>query len=158
MNDTLTDLAAIVMAFVVLLAVYLGIARYQPPPIVLDINPMKRIASESTGGLPDPMLRSKPEVKISAAAAPFDPMRAMIKTATPATPSQLGQLPPGDAQPFVASICNACHSPQIITQQRLSAAKWDFTLTKMTKVNGMADLPPELRQRIVSYLAQHFAP
>lgn len=162
MNSTLTDLAAILLSLAAMIGVYVGISRYQPPAppaIIYDLNPMKRIAAESTGGLPDPMRRAKPpESKLSAAPVPFDPMRALIKSVAPAPLPGAGRLPPGEAQQMVASICNACHSPQIITQQRLTAAQWQATLAKMTKTNGMAELPPELRGKIVEYLSGHFAP
>jgi len=44
-----------------------------------------------------------------------------------------GALPAGVEIDLVQSRCQICHTLEYVTQQRLSDAQWDKTLTKMQK-------------------------
>ena len=67
-----------------------------------------------------------------------------------------GGLPPGEGQQEVYGICSACHSLMIVKQQRLSREAWLDVLTWMTEKQNMPPLPDETRERIASYLAEHY--
>jgi hypothetical protein len=58
----------------------------------------------------------------------------------------------------VEAYCTACHSLQIVMQQRASKARWDYMLTWMSEKQGMAKMPEDDRQRILDYLSSNFGP
>ena len=67
-------------------------------------------------------------------------------------------LPRIGAYEEVEAYCTACHSLQIVMQQRASKARWDYMLDWMSEKQGMARLPEEDRQLILSYLSSNFGP
>jgi len=71
---------------------------------------------------------------------------------------EYGGLPPGNAQAEVYGLCSACHSLMIVKQQGLTKQSWLETLEWMTEEQGMADLPDNMRERIATYLAEHYGP
>jgi len=68
----------------------------------------------------------------------------------------LEDLPEGPGREAVFYTCTACHGVKIITQQGLSAERWDATIDFMVERHGMAVPPEETRREIVGYLAAHF--
>ncbi|MGP9820651.1 hypothetical protein ACTZWW_11595 [Salinarimonas sp. NSM] len=54
-------------------------------------------------------------------------------------------------------LCSACHSLDIVTQQRLTDARWDYTWTWMVEQQGMAEMDAETKETILSYLKRHFS-
>ncbi len=64
-------------------------------------------------------------------------------------------LPPDADRELVADTCTACHSAALIVQNRMSRARWDETLTWMQEKQGLGPLSPEVRRRILDYLARH---
>ncbi|WP_372424646.1 hypothetical protein [Salinarimonas chemoclinalis] len=54
-------------------------------------------------------------------------------------------------------LCSACHSLDIVTQQRLTDARWDYTWTWMVEQQGMAEMDDETKETILSYLKRHFS-
>lgn len=66
-------------------------------------------------------------------------------------------LPPGDGQELVAAWCAACHSMRIVMQQRASKERWDALLIWMVEKQGMAEMPPEDREAVLSYLSENFS-
>ncbi len=64
-------------------------------------------------------------------------------------------LPPGVDRELVADTCTACHSAAIIVQNRMSRKRWDETLTWMQEKQGLGPLTPDVRRRILDYLARH---
>ena len=78
-------------------------------------------------------------------------------TAEPTLADEL-DLPQGEGREEVAALCAACHSLKIVKQQGLDADRWDELMTWMTEKQGMPELDPEDRTKIVSYLAEHFGP
>lgn len=72
--------------------------------------------------------------------------------------AQYDGLPEGEARDLVFGVCTPCHSARIITQQGKSRSEWDRTLTWMVTDQGMAELPDDMREDILDYLAEHFPP
>ncbi|MCV2869607.1 cytochrome c family protein [Defluviimonas sp. WL0002] len=52
--------------------------------------------------------------------------------------------------------CTACHSEMIVVQQGKTRDGWDKLLDWMIEEQGMAELPPDERDAILDYLAQHY--
>lgn len=52
--------------------------------------------------------------------------------------------------------CTACHSEMIVAQQGKNREDWDETLDWMVEEQGMPELPPEDRETILDYLAEHY--
>ena len=67
-----------------------------------------------------------------------------------------GGLPEGPDRDAVYFNCSACHSIQLVTQQKLNRERWDDLLDWMVNENGMHPLSPWARTRIVNYLATHY--
>ena len=114
---------------------------------------------------PDPMPRADPmQVLIGAARlnSPDDPMtalRAPEKTEGDGPPPnpEFGGLPdaPGAEETFYQ--CVACHSTEIIKQQRVTDARWDDLWGWMVEQQGMIEPDPETRAVILGYLKTHFS-
>jgi len=85
----------------------------------------------------------------------YDPL-ARPGSEEPAGDPELGNLPPGEGAEDVFYMCTACHSLDIITQQRMTDARWAYTLTWMSEEQGMPELDPETHERILIYLQTHF--
>ena len=81
---------------------------------------------------------------------------ATLAQETTSGTQDFGGLPPGEGQQEVYGICSACHSLMIVKQQRLSREAWLDVLTWMTEKQNMPPLPDETRERIASYLAEHY--
>ena len=59
---------------------------------------------------------------------------------------------------LVRNNCIACHSPRLITQQRGTKAQWLGMIRWMQKKQNLWQFDPEVEQRIISYLAENYAP
>lgn len=81
-----------------------------------------------------------------------------LLASTVATAEEFGGLPVGPGKEEVFYACNACHSLELVTQQRLSWATWDKLLASMVEEHGMAPFEPTERERVLAYLDQHFGP
>ena len=71
---------------------------------------------------------------------------------------EFGGLPRDGAYEFVAMYCSACHTLQIVMQQRATKARWIYMLDWMTKEQNMPPLPEEDKARVLDYLSDHFGP
>ena len=58
----------------------------------------------------------------------------------------------------VRAYCSGCHSVDLVTSQHNSAAGWQQTIRTMQRSHNMVDLPDPTEERIVDYLATHYAP
>lgn len=58
----------------------------------------------------------------------------------------------------VRAYCGGCHSLDLVTGQRNSAAGWQETIRTMERSHNMVELPDPTEARIVDYLATHYAP
>jgi len=59
---------------------------------------------------------------------------------------------------LVRNNCIACHSPKLITQQRGTSGQWLGMIRWMQKKQNLWQFDPEVEKRIVSYLAENYAP
>lgn len=71
---------------------------------------------------------------------------------------QSSALPAGDGREVVEAVCGGCHSLRMVTQQRLTRERWDSLIDWMVAEQGMAELDPETRDRVLDYLGTHLAP
>jgi len=60
------------------------------------------------------------------------------------------------AEGLVLARCSVCHSPDLITQQRLDRTRWEATISKM--VHWGAELSEEEAGLLVEFLAARFHP
>lgn len=65
-------------------------------------------------------------------------------------------LPRDAGYELVDAYCTACHSLQIVMQQRYAREGWDRRLDWMVETQGMAEMPTEDRAIVLDYLARHF--
>ena len=93
----------------------------------------------------------------------YDPL-APLRAPTPMPPAPAGEtsdeyggLPAGEGVDLTYYLCGACHSIQLVTQQRVTRARWDYLLDWMVEKQGMAPLPPEDRTVVLDYLSRHFS-
>jgi hypothetical protein len=63
------------------------------------------------------------------------------------------QLKPGAGRELVLANCMPCHSTAVIASSHQSRERWDQTITKMQKQNGLWPLAPDTRRQILDYLA-----
>jgi len=66
-------------------------------------------------------------------------------------------LPRSAGVDSVATWCSACHTLQIVMQQRQSRDGWDYLLHWMVDKQGMAEPPAETRAEILDYLSREFS-
>lgn len=65
-------------------------------------------------------------------------------------------LPPGKGREETFYLCSPCHSLKMVTQQGLSASRWDEAITWMVAKQAMPPLEPGDRKLIVEYLAKFY--
>jgi len=58
----------------------------------------------------------------------------------------------------VRANCIACHSPKLVTQQRGTAAQWLNIIRWMQATQNLATFDPETERKIITYLAENYAP
>jgi len=59
---------------------------------------------------------------------------------------------------FVIANCIGCHSPRLIAQHHLSRERWESTLITMNKKHGLWKLSPDMKKKILDYLAANQGP
>ena len=83
-------------------------------------------------------------------------MKLALFLALPILGTQFKQLPPGAAKPKVEAACYACHSADLLVQQRLTEKQWTATVEKMMRWG--APLGEKDKSAVIAYLAKHFGP
>jgi hypothetical protein len=71
---------------------------------------------------------------------------------------EIEDLPAGPGQEETFYTCTACHGLALIKSQGMSRERWDETVGLMVQAHKMPEPSREERERIVSYLAEHFPP
>lgn len=69
-----------------------------------------------------------------------------------------GDLVDAPGSELVVQHCVACHGPRQFLQQRASRDTWRALIRWMQRDHGMAALDEAVEDRIVDYLATHYAP
>jgi mono/diheme cytochrome c family protein len=89
---------------------------------------------------------------IAAAATPQ--ASGAVSPAPPALAAATPSLPAGEGRDLMMRVCAACHTPEVVAKQRLTAEGWKEVVESMAN-NGAVATDPELEQ-ITSYLARSF--
>ena len=89
--------------------------------------------------------------------AVITPQQPHAADAPPASPANLNisaiqQLKPAKGRELVLANCIPCHSTAVIAASHLTREKWEQTITKMQKQNGMWPLLPAIKNQILDYL------
>ncbi len=66
-------------------------------------------------------------------------------------------LPRDEGYELVSAYCSACHSLNIVMQQKATAERWNEILDWMVETQGMARLNQEDQSVIHTYLSTHFS-
>ncbi|TAD89302.1 MAG: hypothetical protein EAZ99_10115 [Alphaproteobacteria bacterium] len=67
-------------------------------------------------------------------------------------------LPEGHGRDETFYFCTSCHGSAVITRTGATRERWDYLLTWMTEVHGMAPLAGSEREMILAYLSTSFPP
>lgn len=113
---------------------------------VVAADPMTRLAHKGLYSQMDPMVALRSWENVSGGAQ-----------ASGGGPVALTDLPAGEGREVTFGLCGACHSMQLVVQQRLPAHRWDELWTWMIQTQGMPDPGPEIQKQILTYLKQHFS-
>jgi hypothetical protein len=97
--------------------------------------------------------KKRPRRKRAAAAKTARPN---FDTRLPLLGTRLVAFPAGPGKPLADRACLACHSGDMVAQQRLTEKQWAAEVTKMA-VWG-ADIPHDKREELVAYLVNNFGP
>ena len=81
---------------------------------------------------------------------------AVLLAVLPTLGTQFKQLPPGKGRTQVEAACYACHSADLLVQQRLTEKQWTAAVEKMTRWG--AAVKPEEKSVVIGYLTRNFGP
>lgn len=81
---------------------------------------------------------------------------SILMAVLPMPGTQFKQLPNGPGKAEVEAACYACHSADILAQQRLTEKQWLASVEKMVRWGAV--VPDGKQDVIVKYLARHFGP
>jgi hypothetical protein len=82
---------------------------------------------------------------------------ALILAATlPMPGTKFKELPAGKARADVEAACYACHSADLLVQQRLTPRQWTATVEKMMRWGAV--VPEPKKTPIIDYLSKNFGP
>lgn len=108
-------------------------------------------------GIDDELARAQVIAYLRTLADEPPPLPATEVAATAVTRTgDLGGLPAGEGRALVYYSCSACHSLNLVKQQRLSRKRWEKTLQWMVEEQGMNELPAGEQEQILDYLAAHY--
>lgn len=92
---------------------------------------------------------------------PLDPMTALRARADIAEVAEgnqeFGGLPDGEGAEETYYQCVACHSTEIIKQQRVTDHRWDELWRWMVEAQGMVEPEPDTKTLILTYLKTNFS-
>ena len=80
----------------------------------------------------------------------------LLLAALPMAGTQFKQLAPGDGKAKVEAACYACHSADLLAQQRLNEKQWTAAVEKMMRWGAV--VPADDKDAIIKYLARHYGP
>lgn len=80
----------------------------------------------------------------------------LILAALPVPGTQFKQLPAGKGKADVEAACYACHSADLLAQQRLNEKQWTATVEKMMRWGAV--VPDAKKSVVIAYLSRNFGP
>jgi len=83
-------------------------------------------------------------------------VKVAIFLALPLIGTTFKSLPPGPARVNVEAACYACHSADLLAQQRLTEKQWTAAVEKMMRWGAALD--EKDKAAVIAYLAKHFGP
>lgn len=83
-------------------------------------------------------------------------LMSVLLAVLPMPGTKFKQLPNGPGKAEVEAACYACHSADLLVQQRLTEKQWIASVDKM--IRWGAPVPPEKKDVMVRYLAKHYGP
>jgi len=84
------------------------------------------------------------------------PAPANFDTRLPVLGTRLAEFPPGDGKAIADSACLACHSSDLVRQQRLNEKQWTANVVKMA--GWGAEVPDSRKDALIAYLVKNFGP
>ena len=81
-------------------------------------------------------------------------MKLALFLALPLIGTTFKPLPPGPARAKVEAACYACHSADLLVQQRLTEKQWTAEVEKMMRWGAALD--EKDKSAVIAYLARHF--
>jgi quinoprotein glucose dehydrogenase len=96
----------------------------------------------------------KPKGRAKAKSA--KPAPATFDVKLPVLGTRLAEFPPGEGKSVADSACLACHSTDLVRQQRLTEKQWTASLTKM--IGWGAEVPESRKEALLAYLVKNFGP
>jgi hypothetical protein len=81
---------------------------------------------------------------------------ALLLAVLPPAGTQFRPLPEGPGKTETEAACYACHSAELLVQQRLTEKQWTATVEKMMRWG--AEVPPAAKQPIIDYLSRRYGP
>jgi len=113
------------------------------------------VVAGCTSGPPEP--EPSPAAEAEAVVAPAHDVAAPISAGDLDPPEVMG-LAAGAGRGLVIAHCTACHSTALVTQNRMSRARWDDTITWMQETQNLWPIPAAQRSRLLDYLAKTQGP
>ena len=80
----------------------------------------------------------------------------LLAAALPVLGTHFKSLPQGQGRAQVEAACYACHSADMLVQQRLTEKQWTAEVEKMAKWGAV--MKDEDKPVIINYLTKHFGP
>lgn len=78
----------------------------------------------------------------------------LLAVVLPMAGTKYPELPAGKGRAEVEAACYACHSSDILVQQRLTEKQWTATIDKM--IRWGAEVKDRDRSVMIAYLSKHF--
>ena len=80
----------------------------------------------------------------------------VLASVLPVPGTQFHELPAGPGREEVEAACYACHSADLLVQQRLTEKQWTATVEKMMRWGAAVD--ESKKGVVIAYLAKRFGP
>lgn len=83
-------------------------------------------------------------------------LMTVLLAVLPMPGTQFQQLPEGRGKAEVEAACYACHSADLLVQQRLTEKQWTASVEKMVRWGAVLDA--KQKDVVIAYLARNFGP
>jgi hypothetical protein len=80
----------------------------------------------------------------------------LLAATLPLAGTKFKELPPGKGRAEVEAACYACHSADLLAQQRLTEKQWTASVDKMIRWGAV--VKDEDKSVIIDYLSRHYGP